>query len=126
MSQCLGLLLSDDLIFTSRIVGTAQALGLPMQSRKTVDALIDLAKQDPPSCVILDLQHPGLDLPSFLERLREVCPTMPRVVGYGSHVEAATLRAARQAGCDPVLPRSAFVERLPIDLPAWLGSPGSV
>jgi hypothetical protein len=42
-------------------------------------------------------------------------------MAYGSHVDTATLRAARAAGCDPVLPRSKFVEDLPICLPAWLG-----
>ena len=42
------------------------------------------------------------------------------MVGYGSHVEAATLRAARAAGCDPVWPRSKFVEELPRALPGWL------
>ena len=34
---------------------------------------------------------------------------MPRVMGYGSHVEKELLQAARDAGCDPVLPRSQFV-----------------
>jgi hypothetical protein len=43
----------------------------------------------------------------------------PRVVAYGSHVDTATLRAAREAGCDPVLPRSKFVEELPSALPHW-------
>jgi len=43
------------------------------------------------------------------------------VVGYGSHVDADTLHAARVAGCDPVLPRSRFVEELPTALAGWLG-----
>jgi hypothetical protein len=42
------------------------------------------------------------------------------VVAYGSHVDTATLRAAREAGCDVVLPRSKFVEELPTALPTWL------
>ena len=45
---------------------------------------------------------------------------MPRMVAYGSHVDAAVLRAAREAGCDPVLPRSKFVEELPRALPEWM------
>jgi hypothetical protein len=48
---------------------------------------------------------------------------MPRVVGYGSHVEAELLRAAREAGCDPVLPRSKFVKDLDRDLTGWLTPP---
>jgi CheY-like chemotaxis protein len=115
-----GLLLSDDLIFTSRITGTAQALGLTVKAARSVEALIELARQELPSGVIVDLANPGLDVTELLRRLREVCPVMPRVTAYGSHVDAAGLKAARDAGCDLVLPRSAFVERLPKDLPDWL------
>jgi DNA-binding NarL/FixJ family response regulator len=115
-----GLLLSDDLIFTSRVTGTAQALGLTVQSARTASALVEQARTAPPRCVLMDLHNPGLDLPALLHDLAAVCPQMPRVVAYGSHVEAATLHAAREAGCDLVLPRSRFVEELPVSLGAWL------
>ena len=116
-----GLLLSDDLIFTSRITGTARDLGLAVRPARSAEALVELARQHPPRCVLVDLGHPGLDLGDLLRRLGEACPALPRVVAYGSHVDTATLRAARAAGCDPVLPRSKFVEELPRALPDWLG-----
>src|SRR5262245_56021963 len=109
MAEPLGLLLSDDLIFTSRVMGTARALGLTIKAAKTVEALEALARQQAPSCVVLDLGNPGLDVPELIARLRAACPQMPRLVAYGSHVDAAGLKAARAAGCDLVLPRSAFV-----------------
>jgi DNA-binding NarL/FixJ family response regulator len=115
-----GLLLCDDLIFTSRVTGTARALGLEVQPARTVEALVGLARQQPPRAVLIDLGFPGLALAELLGQLAESCPTMPRVVAYGSHVDTATLRAARAAGCDPVLPRSKFVEDLPHQLPKWL------
>jgi CheY-like chemotaxis protein len=115
-----GLLLCDDLIFTSRITGTARGLGLTVRAARSGEALVELARQAPPRGVLIDLSNPGLVLPELLRRLAEVCPTMPRVVAYGSHVDTATLRAAREAGCDPVLPRSKFVEELPRALPGWL------
>jgi CheY-like chemotaxis protein len=120
-----GLLLCDDLIFTSRIAGTAKALGLEVKAARDARSLVELARRSAPSCVLLDLHNPGLDLAALLGELREACPAMPRVVAYGSHVEAATLHAARAAGCDLVLPRSRFVEELPVSLPAWLGRPDS-
>ncbi len=70
--------------------------------------------------MLIDLGFPNLDLPDLLRRLVETCPARPRVVAYGSHVDAAGLRAAREAGCDLVLPRSKFVEDLPKELPSWL------
>jgi len=119
----LGLLLSDDLIFTSRITGTARALGLAVKAAQTVEALEALARQRAPTGVLVDLGNPGLEVPDLIARLKGACPVMPRVVAYGSHVDAAGLRAARAAGCDIVLPRSAFVEQLPASLPEWLASP---
>ena len=70
--------------------------------------------------MIVDLANPGLELPGLLGWLRANCAPVPRVVAYGSHVDAETLRLARQAGCDPVLPRSKFVEEFPRELPHWL------
>jgi DNA-binding NarL/FixJ family response regulator len=87
-----------------------------------VAALIDQARLQRPRCVLVDLSFPGLDLPALLGELAGA--GSPRVVAYGSHVDTATLRAARQAGCDPVLPRSKFVEDLPHELPIWLAGPG--
>lgn len=89
-------------------------------------ALLELATREPPGGVILDLQNDGLDLPALLTGLREACPAMPSVIAYGSHVEAETLRAARAAGCDKVMPRSQFVELLEAELAKWLESRSKV
>lgn len=115
------LLLCDDLMFSSRITGEARALGLSVRTARSLDRLLHLARDEAPSCVLLDLAFPGLDLTELFGRLAETCPRLPRVVAYGSHVDAAQLQAARTAGCDPVLPRSKFVEELPRALPLWLG-----
>jgi DNA-binding NarL/FixJ family response regulator len=114
------LLLSDDLMFTSRVTGTARSLGIAAKTARSVPALEALAREMPPRCVILDLGHAGLSVSELLEHLRQICDPMPRVVGYGSHVDAPGLRAAREAGCDVVLPRSAFAEELPRELPNWV------
>ncbi len=115
-----GLLLCDDLIFTSRVTGTARDFGLVIRPARSLDMLETLARQQPPRCVIVDLGNPGLVITDLMDRLRAVCSALPRVVAYGSHVDTETLRAARAAGCDPVLPRSKFVEELPRALPEWL------
>jgi len=115
----LGLLLSDDLIFISRIVATASAQGLNLKSARSAANLVALARQQRPCCVIVDLANPGLILPELLHELAEVCESLPRVVAYGSHVDSETLRAARAAGCDPVWPRSKFVAELATALPQW-------
>jgi CheY-like chemotaxis protein len=114
------LLLCDDLLFASRITGEARALGLTVRPSRSLEQLLELARREPPSCVLVDLALPGLALRELFEGLGELCGKAPRVVAYGSHVDAEGLRAARAAGCDPVLPRSKFVEELPRALPNWL------
>jgi CheY-like chemotaxis protein len=121
-SAPIGLLLSDDMIFTSRITGTARALGLTVKAARSSDMLLAMARQHTPALVLLDLSNPGLQLPELLQALRTSSSPMPRMVAYGSHVDAAVLRAAREAGCDPVLPRSKFVEELPRALPEWMSA----
>jgi CheY-like chemotaxis protein len=120
MPQALALLLSDDLMFTSRVTGTARSLGIPIKTARSATTLETLAGEHAPRCVLVDLANPGLNLGEHLARLRQICDPMPRVVAYGSHVDAAGLRAARDAGCELVLPRSAFVEELPRQLSNWV------
>jgi CheY-like chemotaxis protein len=119
-TPAIGLLLSDDLLFGSRITGTAEALGLLIRVARTVGELLRQAGELRPVCVLLDLHHPELVIADVVARLKAL-EAPPCIVGYGSHVDAATLHAARQAGCDRVLPRSRFVEELPRALPSWYG-----
>ena len=119
-SETVGLLLTDDMLFSSRITGTALALGLKINVAKSVNDVTSQARERMPTCIIIDLSHPGLQLPVLIRDLHDAGTPMPRLVAYGSHVDAATLRAAREAGCDVVLPRSQFVEKLPHDLAAWM------
>jgi CheY-like chemotaxis protein len=114
--------LCDDLIFFSRVSGAARAAGLTVRMVRTAADLVSAARAAPPAGVILDVHNPGLDLPDLLAALKDACPVMPQVIAYGSHVEAAVLRAARQAGCGRVLPRSQFVEELDAKIGEWLGS----
>ena len=114
-----GFLLSDDLIFSSRITGTARAHGGTLTVFRDADKLLDNCNGNL-LFIIIDLHNATLDLPVFLAKLRENFLPIPKVVAYGSHVDAERLRAARTAGCDLVLPRSAFVDRLETDLPKWL------
>src|SRR5579862_6494275 len=106
-----GLLLCDDLIFTSRIVGEAKALGLSLRCVKKPSELLLFARQTPPRCVIMDLHVPDLAIDEVVRELAALTPK-PVTVGYGSHVDTATLKKARDAGCDVVWPRSKFVEEL--------------
>jgi CheY-like chemotaxis protein len=103
------LLLSADLLFSSRVAGAAERLGSKLQTVGTPDALLEaLAAADPWSLVLLDLNTFGWSISEWVTRMREA-PQPPRaIVAYGPHVHTQRLDEATAAGCDAVLTRGHF------------------
>lgn len=99
------LLLCDDLMFSSRLAGAAQQQGVRVEVFRDAGDLVSAAQRVQPRCVVLDLDAPGLDIAQTVADLRSL-PQPPKIIGYGPHVRAELLAAARDAGCDLVLPRS--------------------
>jgi CheY-like chemotaxis protein len=108
-------LLCDDLLFGSKVTTTGRAHGIPVVVARTPTAAT--AKAADAVCVIVDLHMSGLDLPALLAGVRAAGAT--RVIGFGSHVDVDTLKAARRAGCDAVMPKSQFTAELETKLAEW-------
>ncbi len=107
-----GILLSRDLIFTTKITGTASAIGHRLTVVGRPDRLDQALADGPPHAILIDLAAGDLVSPAALASLRARVPAA-RLVAFGSHVDTASLDAARAAGCDEVMPRSKFVADLP-------------
>lgn len=120
-----GIMLCDDLIIFSRVAATAKAAGFAVKQARSTAKALELAVLAPPGGVIIDLNHDGLNLLDLLEALRAIVSPTPRTVGFGSHVDVTTLRAARLAGVDYVMPRSQFVDDLESNLAQWLTPHGA-
>jgi CheY-like chemotaxis protein len=105
------LLLSDDLVDASKTIGHARALGLPItQCPTAADAIVHIESREI-ACCIVDLHLPGLNVEKLIDVLNRL-PRKPKVIAYGSHVDAGRLSAARKAGCDEVMPRSKYFEEV--------------
>jgi len=99
----------DDLFFQMKVAETAKHLGLELKVATNVDALLGLL--DPaPKLVIVDLNARSQPLVA-IERVRAVQKDL-RVVGFLSHVQRDLAAQAQAAGCDEVMPRSAFTQNL--------------
>ena len=107
-----GLLLSRDLIFTSKVTGTARALGHQVMTAGHAALATVMIEQWHPRVVFVDLAAGDLAGPAALLAFQGLAPGTP-FVAFGSHVDTAALAAAAAAGCDPVLPRSRFSAELP-------------
>jgi DNA-binding NarL/FixJ family response regulator len=102
-----------DMIFRAKILETARLLGRDVASATRPDAVRALAAEMPAALVIVDLGDARIDPFETIRALKaEARYGDPRVVGFFSHVLVEQRREAKRAGCDLVLPRSAFVERL--------------
>ena len=110
-----GVLLTHDLIFSTKVTSTARALGLEVTAAADLGKVAELCRDQRPGCVFIDLGVPDLDITAAVAQLRSAAEAVP-TVAYGSHVDKDRLDAARAAGCDEVLPRSRFSS----ELPAWL------
>ena len=99
-----------DLFFSTRIVSTAQQLGVAVESCTPAE-LAERCKRERPSIAIVDLQVPP-NLEAVRALRRDAVTREQRVVGFYAHVDHATRAAALEAGVDEVLPRSAFTTRL--------------
>ncbi len=101
-------ILVDDMFFAAKINSAAQACGRQIERVKSREQLETLAG-NPPSLVIIDLNSDRIDPLEAIESLKsnsELSAT--HIVGFVSHVQTDLIRRAQAAGCDYVLPRSAF------------------
>jgi CheY-like chemotaxis protein len=105
-------ILVDDMFFTSKINGAAAECGRQIERVKSREQLEGLVAK-PPSLVIIDLNSDRLNPLETIEffKSRPELRAVP-IVSFVSHVQTELIRAAQVAGCDYVLPRSAFTQML--------------
>jgi CheY-like chemotaxis protein len=103
----------DDLLFRSKIRTTGQQAGVELSFPRTPAELIEQARALAPSLVIFDLNSAKLSPIETIAQLKQD-PALRgiRTIGFVSHVDAARIQAARAAGTDDVLARSAFAAQL--------------
>lgn len=117
------LVLINDLIFETRIRAAAADAGLTFACCKDGASFAHLLAAEKPRLVVIDLNSG----PGAVEAAQRATSDegKPRVVCFVSHVDRELAAAGKQAGAE-VLPRSAFVQRLPEIMAARPGPDGFV
>lgn len=114
---------ATDLIWATRIKGTADTLGVACRPVRTPEMLAARLADSPVRAMIVDLDTPDVAL-ELIGRLRgweadrandggPPATGRVRIVAFGPHMAKDDLQAAREAGADDVLPRGAFDHNLP-------------
>lgn len=104
----------DDLLFSSKIRATAKQAGVELAFARTPAEIIEQARALRPAIAIFDLNSTKADPIATVSALKSDPDIASiRVVGFVSHVHTALIDAARRAGVDDVMARSAFAAQLP-------------
>ena len=103
----------EDLFFTVKINEAAKRAGLGITFVKSELDALEQAKLHP-ALIIMDINFQGID-PLHLIRTLKADEQTKRInlIGYLSHVQGELKLQAQEAGCDMVMPRSAFSQNLP-------------
>ena len=103
----------DDLLFSIKISTAAKAIGADVYFERSPGTVVERIREKKPSLVIFDLNSAKMQPMSVIAKLKSDPSTHGiRTLGFVSHVQTDTIAAAREAGIDEVLARSAFAEHL--------------
>ena len=104
----------EDLLFRSKISETASTLGIEAAFPRSPKKLLETLRESPPDLLVLDLNSARFEPLALLQIVKSDEATRDvSTVGFLSHVQKDLAVAAREAGCDRVVARSAFTRDLP-------------
>jgi CheY-like chemotaxis protein len=107
----------EDLFFLAKIQETARKIGVKVAFVKAdkdiVSRLADVPDGARPSLIVFDLNNVGAKPLTLIPRLKSKMKRGTSVIGFLSHLQGDLKAKAMEAGCDMVMPRSAFSQNLP-------------
>ena len=103
----------DDMFFASKIRATAEAVGVEVSFPRSVEKMVEKAREAKPALVVVDLHNTKVDPVAVGTALKsdDELKAIP-LLGFFSHVHADLQRNAIAAGFDQVIPRSVFARDL--------------
>ncbi len=107
----------DDLFFIAKIQETARKLGIKVafvkNEKDTIADLLALPEEARPTLIVFDLNSNTAKPLALIPKLKTKLKRATSIVGFLSHLQGELKAKAIEAGCDTVMPRSAFSQTLP-------------
>jgi hypothetical protein len=107
----------EDLFFLAKIQETARKIGVKVAfvkgDKDIVSRLADAPEGSRPSLIVFDLNNVAAKPLTLIPRLKSKMKRGTSVIGFLSHLQGDLKAKAMEAGCDMVMPRSAFSQNLP-------------
>jgi CheY-like chemotaxis protein len=104
----------DDLFFVAKIQEVSRKLNVKVEFVKTDKEIAEKTEnvEEKPSLIIVDLNSNGIKPLPVITKMRSKYKKATSIVGFVSHVQGDLKVKAVEAGCDVVMPRSAFSQNL--------------
>jgi hypothetical protein len=107
----------DDLFFQAKIQETARKLGVKVEfakgDKEVVARLIGTSEEERPSLLVFDLNNLNAKPMTLIPKFKAKFKKATSIVGFLNHLQGDLKMKAVEAGCDTVMPRSAFSQSLP-------------
>jgi len=105
----------DDLFFLAKIQEVARKLGVKVEFAKADKESLEriTEAEEKPALIIFDLNNANAKPLTTIPKLRSKLKKGTSIVGFLSHLQGDLKMKAQEAGCDMVVPRSAFSQNLP-------------
>jgi hypothetical protein len=107
----------EDLFFNAKITETARKLGVKVAFIKNdpdvLAGITDGEEADRPGLIVFDLNNANAKPLTLIPKLKAKLKKSTSIVGFLSHLQNELRLKAIEAGCDTVMPRSAFSQNLP-------------
>lgn len=107
----------EDLFFLAKIQETARKLGVKVEfvkgDKEAVARLTDLPETERPKLLVFDLNNANAKPMTLIPKFKNKFKKATSIIGFLSHLQGDLKLKAVEAGCDTVMPRSAFSQSLP-------------
>jgi hypothetical protein len=107
----------EDLFFQAKIQETARKLGIKVEfikgDKEAVTRILELPEADRPTLLVFDLNNLNAKPITLIPKLKAKLKKATSIVGFLNHLQGDLKAKAVEAGCDTVMPRSAFSQTLP-------------
>ncbi|MFZ0273406.1 MAG: response regulator [Acidobacteriaceae bacterium] len=107
----------EDLFFFAKINETARKLGIKVAFVKndpeTLAKIVECPEEERPSLIVFDLNNTAAKPMTLIPKIKSKLKKSTSIIGFLSHLQGDLKAKAVEAGCDIVMPRSAFSQNLP-------------
>jgi hypothetical protein len=108
----------EDLFFLAKINETARKLGVKVEFVKGADKdaparILEAPEEERARLIVFDLNNANAKPMTLIPKIKAKFKKSVSIIGFLSHLQGDLKAKATEAGCDTVMPRSAFSQSLP-------------